>query len=432
MVFEIGTIVLAKVKGHPWWPGTVENYKELPENIIKRKRIGRDGRDLIPIKFIGSSDYGLVMEGNLKLFTNEDANGILKKHKKNSRLVGAINKVQENLASEKNKATSSSKIEQLKIADPYRRYYSNSSNRNKIKYGRRKPTNEIQNNSIVNNDNSSNRRTIMRNEKEEEEKVKEVNHNNNSENRVGDNQVSANKIGPKRGRKPKRKNIKKHNKSSGQNIGGGDIAVVNAVNRKNKKRSRADLSDDEKEEMDNNSIVERKIKRRNITTSEAEVPVIRKSLRLQNVNTNGKVAKELKETDKIITTTTTNGNQKGQTQLADKIVRDDKRLLHLRHILQKLALRDEKDEVELKIIDEAIKEVENSFITIEILKKSKMGIVMRMISEKSFNEDHYKIVERSQNLVNKWKEMLSKQFPEENLSFKNEESQKEVSSSLAS
>ncbi|CAH1757740.1 280_t:CDS:2 [Entrophospora sp. SA101] len=393
MVFEIGTIVLAKVKGHPWWPGTVENYKELPENIIKRKRIGRDGRDLIPIKFIGSSDYGLLMEGNLKLFTNEDANGILKKHKKNSRLVGAINKVQENLASEKNKATSSSKIEQLKIADPYRRYYSNSSNRNKIKY---------------------------------------VNHNNNSENRVGDNQASANKIRPKRGRKPKRKNIKKHNKSSGQNIGGGDIAVVNAVNRKNKKRSRADLSDDEKEEVDNNSIVKRKIKRRNITTSEAEVPVIRKSLRLQNVNTNGKVAKELKETDKIITTTTTNGNQKGQTQLADKIVRDDKRLLHLRHILQKLALRDEKDEVELKIIDEAIKEVENSFITIEILKKSKMGIVMRMISEKSFNEDHYKIVERSQNLVNKWKEMLSKQFPEENLSFENEESQKEVSSSLAS
>ncbi|CAJ0625937.1 3832_t:CDS:2, partial [Entrophospora sp. SA101] len=250
MVFEIGTIVLAKVKGHPWWPGTVENYKELPENIIKRKRIGRDGRDLIPIKFIGSSDYGLLMEGNLKLFTNEDANGILKKHKKNSRLVGAINKVQENLASEKNKATSSSKIEQLKIADPYRRYYSNSSNRNKIKY--------------------------------EEEKVKEVNHNNNSENRVGDNQASANKIRPKRGRKPKRKNIKKHNKSSGQNIGGGDIAVVNAVNRKNKKRSRADLSDDEKEEVDNNSIVKRKIKRRNITTSEAEVPVIRKSLRLQN------------------------------------------------------------------------------------------------------------------------------------------------------
>lgn len=57
-----------------------------------------------------------------------------------------------------------------------------------------------------------------------------------------------------------------------------------------------------------------------------------------------------------------------------------------------------------------------------------MGTVMRMISEKSFEEDHYKIVERSQNLVDKWKKMISKQFLEENLSFENGESQKEVSS----
>jgi hypothetical protein len=60
-----------------------------------------------------------------------------------------------------------------------------------------------------------------------------------------------------------------------------------------------------------------------------------------------------------------------------------------------------------------------------------MGILMRMISEKSINNDQYNIVERSQNLVNKWKILLT-QFLEENLSFEDKESQKKETSSSCS
>ncbi|CAJ0763897.1 5545_t:CDS:2, partial [Entrophospora sp. SA101] len=96
-----------------------------------------------------------------------------------------------------------------------------------------------------------------------------------------------------------------------------------------------------------------------------------------------------------------------------KKVGNDKRLLLLRHSLQKLVLLGEINNANMKIVDDTFKEIENAYITIEMLKKCKLGIIMRKISKKTINNDIFNIVERSKALMERWKAMLEAKLLEE-------------------
>ncbi|KAI8615248.1 hypothetical protein BC830DRAFT_1168774 [Chytriomyces sp. MP71] len=52
--FVSGSIVWAKVKGYPWWPGRVEDEQNLPNNIIQIKPKVATGH--FPILFCGTRD----------------------------------------------------------------------------------------------------------------------------------------------------------------------------------------------------------------------------------------------------------------------------------------------------------------------------------------------------------------------------------------
>ncbi|CAJ0745560.1 7929_t:CDS:2 [Entrophospora sp. SA101] len=87
-------ILFSQLERFPWWPGLVEKEDELPENILKQRP---DGQDYICVKFFGSTNYGWIIEKNLKPFTKKEANDKLKQTKKKSSLVGAINQALEYL-----------------------------------------------------------------------------------------------------------------------------------------------------------------------------------------------------------------------------------------------------------------------------------------------------------------------------------------------
>ncbi|CAJ0835618.1 8829_t:CDS:2, partial [Entrophospora sp. SA101] len=83
MIFEHGSIVLAKLKGFPWWPAKIEKENKIPEHILKKKP---KHQNTIPVKFFGTNDYGFVNKKDIKQFDMNKAKDMIKK-KTNKKLV---------------------------------------------------------------------------------------------------------------------------------------------------------------------------------------------------------------------------------------------------------------------------------------------------------------------------------------------------------
>ncbi|KAF9561385.1 hypothetical protein EC968_005769 [Mortierella alpina] len=63
--YPVGTTVLAKLKGYPWWPARIESDEDLPANVASKKP---KQRPIWPVFFFGSYDYGWFAASELKAF----------------------------------------------------------------------------------------------------------------------------------------------------------------------------------------------------------------------------------------------------------------------------------------------------------------------------------------------------------------------------
>ncbi|KAJ6837163.1 ENHANCER OF AG-4 protein 2-like isoform X1 [Iris pallida] len=64
----MGDLVLAKVKGYPWWPAQVSNPKNWDRSPDPRKHF---------VEFFGTGEIGFVAPADIQLFTNESKNKVL-------------------------------------------------------------------------------------------------------------------------------------------------------------------------------------------------------------------------------------------------------------------------------------------------------------------------------------------------------------------
>ncbi|KAI8607858.1 hypothetical protein BC830DRAFT_1086633, partial [Chytriomyces sp. MP71] len=97
----------------------------------------------------------------------------------------------------------------------------------------------------------------------------------------------------------------------------------------------------------------------------------------------------------------------------------EERLKRLRSKLQNFLQNDHSEAEHFSKADKYLTEVENFKVDIELLlvrrviiqqqdllPNTKIGKVMRRISEMTFNEDKYKIIERSKEIVEHWKQVV--------------------------
>nr|CAG8450113.1 15202_t:CDS:2 [Entrophospora candida] len=521
MSFEAGAIVFAKLKGFAWWPGVIVAERELPKNVINKKPKGQDF--FTCVKFFGSTNYGWVVEDELKKFTKREANNKLTKIKKASTLARAINQALDyvtlnKIQDEQNKRTNdtntdliitNSKTHKRKLANDESKVNLRRSSRikkkrevvnNKEKVDGMKAidqSNQSESNVIVkeesgkiddemdavcNHDNKEGKvekeldQSSRSNQVEESNEKKE--HNNNKE-EVGTEETvdQSNQSEPnvtikeesvEMGAIFKESNNKKEqddNKDDNNNMEGMEIVdqssnqnhdvvtvakdtceqkvdeevlepkgghyisnkrnsvIAACTNKQSKKRAHSSLSDCEGEGNEiNNFDVENKHKRRNNTKRciniTADVVNTPSSLIIQKTGEEDHVDKMF--TNKEISANENRNNVKNHKNVEveegkgdSKKVGNDKRLLLLRHSLQKLVLLGEINSANMKIVDDTFKEIENAYITIEMLKKCKLGIIMRKISKKTINNDIFNIVERSKALMERWKAMLEAKLLEE-------------------
>ncbi|KAI8982397.1 hypothetical protein BDF20DRAFT_808901, partial [Mycotypha africana] len=65
--YSPGDIIFAKLKGFPWWPGRIENEKDLPEHIMKIRR-KQAKSTTYTIFFFGSNDYQFFNPKDIRPF----------------------------------------------------------------------------------------------------------------------------------------------------------------------------------------------------------------------------------------------------------------------------------------------------------------------------------------------------------------------------
>ncbi|CAH1756142.1 13651_t:CDS:2 [Entrophospora sp. SA101] len=483
MSFEAGAIVFAKLKGFAWWPGVIVAERELPKNVINKKPKGQDF--FTCVKFFGSTNYGWVVEDELKKFTKREANNKLTKIKKASTLARAINQALDyvtlnKIQDEQSKTTNNTNTDLIiTTSKTHKRKLANDESKvvnNKEKVDGMKAidqSNQSESNVIVkeesgkiddemdavcNHDNKEGKVEKELDQSSRSSQVEESNekkeHNNNKE------EVGMEEIVDQSNQSEPSVTIKEESVEMGMEIvdqssnqnhdvvtvakdtseqkveeevlepkGGHYISnkrnsvIAACTNKQSKKRAHSSLSDCEGEGNEiNNFDVENKHKRRNNTKRciniTADVVNTPSSLIIQKTGEEDHVDKMF--TNKEISANENRNNVKNHKNVEmeegkgdSKKVGNDKRLLLLRHSLQKLVLLGEINNANMKIVDDTFKEIENAYITIEMLKKCKLGIIMRKISKKTINNDIFNIVERSKALMERWKAMLEAKLLEE-------------------
>ncbi|CAO3677331.1 unnamed protein product [Rhizopus stolonifer] len=102
-----GTIVFAKLKGYPWWPGKIELDKNVPPLVLERKT----KNSLHTVYFFGSKDYGFFGTDAIRPFHCETVEANLKAKKFRTKLLESSVREALNLSLSK-KSEESTKVEE--------------------------------------------------------------------------------------------------------------------------------------------------------------------------------------------------------------------------------------------------------------------------------------------------------------------------------
>ncbi|CAG8478623.1 16399_t:CDS:2 [Funneliformis mosseae] len=353
MSYSPGSIVYAKLKGYPWWPARVEVESSLPSQVRSKKP--KTPKPTIGVRFFGTKDYGWFGSNDLKPFDKKDAEITLQKMKKRDKLL------ERSIQNESKKSSESYDNE-----EDEGEYSKRSKIRNK---GNKK------NKKTTTSKGSDHRRTKSLSGG----KSKKKSHTYSSEE---DDDVNNDGKGGKKRRASEGATIKR-------------------------KQRKIDYTDDEKMDLDEDKSedeTKKKERRQNVKKDRASRSEGSKSSDNESPE-DDRIKRDINEDD-----------ESKSSRLESEIHHRPSKsrhsrtpgewLLHLRHKLQRMTLKDDVESLDMDKIDEVFTEVENFKITIPLLKESKIGKLMRKIAEKDFDPDPKKIIERSNELIRKWKCLL--------------------------
>jgi len=387
MSYSPGTVVYAKLKGYPWWPARVEVETSLPSQVRSKKP--KTPKPTIGVRFFGSKDYGWFGSNDIKPFDKKDAELALQKmkNKKHDKLLErSIREALDPSSSSFDEPMDEEgadddvvsdydvelEVESKKSSESYENedeeegeYTKKSKSRNKGNKKNKKTT------SIKSSEHRRTSSKKFRTYSSEDED--DVNH------------------GGRGG--------KKRRASEG-------AALEKASKHKQRK---IDYTDDEEEKMDLDD--DKKERRQIIKKDRSEGS--KSPVKSDNESPEGDV--DDKDENKYNKDDDAGFESKSNRMESESHHRSSKsrqsktpgdKLLHLRHRLQRMTLKDEKELLDTEKIDEVFTEVENFPITIPLLKESKIGKLMRKIAEKNIDPDPKRIIERSNELIRKWKCLL--------------------------
>ena len=66
-VFEIGTVVWAKIEGHPWWPAKIVSSEEDLDSGVRKPDVNIREKN-VPVLFFGDETYAEAKTQNIKPF----------------------------------------------------------------------------------------------------------------------------------------------------------------------------------------------------------------------------------------------------------------------------------------------------------------------------------------------------------------------------
>ncbi|CAG8478149.1 640_t:CDS:2 [Ambispora gerdemannii] len=338
-----GTVVYAKLKGYPWWPARIELEASLPSTVVTKKPKGP--RPVWGVRFFGSRDYGWFGKNDLKPFDNNAALELLEKLKGKKRdkpLEKAIREALNPSSLDEPEKKDDEKDDDTEKGSPEDRANEEEETHKKM------PDKASENNGITSTITSkkSSSRDKSRKNPQKQEKV------------AGERRKSASSKSSRS--KPKTADAA-HPSSDGGTI-------------KNASRSEASGSS-------NNSEL-------GSATADGDDERLAK-------NHDGSHEKSKRDND--ANTTSKTKPVKAETPSA--------KLLHLRHKLQKLTLKEHIED--MGKIDALFTEVEKFDINIELLKESKIGKLMKKIHSLHLEDDRHNIKYRSGELIKKWKILLT-------------------------
>ncbi|CAI2171335.1 478_t:CDS:2 [Funneliformis geosporum] len=353
MSYSPGTIVYAKLKGYPWWPARVEVESSLPSQVRSKKP--KTPKPTIGVRFFGTKDYGWFGSNDLKPFDKKDAEITLQKMKKRDKLLErSILRNQVNLTIMKTTKENFQKRSKI---------------RNKGNKKIKKATTPK---------GSDHRRTKSLGGG----KAKKKSHTYTSE--EDDDVINDVKGG------------KKRRASEGATI--------------KRKQRKIDYTDDEKMDLDEDKSEDETKKKERRQNAKKD-----RTSRSEGSKSSDNESPEDDRNERIKSDIIDDDESKSSRLESEIHHRPSKsrqsrtpgdRLLHLRHKLQRMTLKDDVESLDMDKIDEVFTEVENFKITIPLLKESKIGKLMRKIAEKDFDPDPKRIIERSNELIRKWKCLL--------------------------
>ncbi|CAG8509244.1 3512_t:CDS:2 [Paraglomus occultum] len=390
-VYQPGNKVYAKLRGYPWWPARIEDESELPSSVLSQKPKG--AQKVWSVRFFGTKDYAWMPPRQLREFDKQVAEESLEK-----------------LKGKRKELLERSFMEALDLV----------SNIDESGDEEAEATPESSNNEM-DVDGVSKRSSDSSHDESTEERSK------GRGTRSRRNSKSASTASAKQNA------AKSGTAKSGSAKSGTTKSSTAATKSTKRKQRKIDYTDDEEEAMDidQNGKDEGKDKIRNQNSrKKRRVSKDKNSEQASNSDETGSEGKsesgfagegsngpnaldEEPSANAKSKKSEAEPNPRSSKAQAPKASTPTEKLVHLRHKLQKLTLKDPvMDQVK---VHQLFGEVESFSITIPLLKESKMGKLMKKIAALNIDPDPYKIKDRCTDLMKKWKCLLdnSSQEPTE-------------------
>ncbi|KAI7907412.1 uncharacterized protein BX663DRAFT_495790 [Cokeromyces recurvatus] len=360
-----GDIVFAKLKGYPWWPARVENDEDIPPKVLKQK--GKSKGVLYTVFFYGSRDYGFFGPDCVRPFDREAVERDLKAKKfKTKDLELAIHQAldpsllkAEEEAEAAAAAAAAAEEEENEEEEEEEEDDDDDEVMTKRKRGKGRTTKSSDKKKKMatgTKKRSTYKKTALETyEDEDDEEEDEL--------------------------KPKRK------RTTNNRITGAT------------KRSRGDnnSNNNNNSELDNTDLKKR---RKSLSTEQEEDSTQSK----RESSTVSNKSEEPNESNHY------NGHIETQEDIdAFKKTPEYKRIYHIRHKLQKLVYEKKPGEIrqeDFAKISQVVKEIEESQMTFDLLRYTKIGKVVKCACSYDYGEDEYKISQRCQQLMRNWKSLI--------------------------
>ncbi|GES98734.1 zinc finger CW-type PWWP domain protein 1 isoform X3 [Rhizophagus clarus] len=384
MSYTPGTVVYAKLKGYPWWPARVEVEASLPSTVISKKP--KTPKPTIGVRFFGSKDYGWFGSNDIKPFDKKDAELTLQKMKNKKH-----DKLLERSIREALDPSSSS------FDDPV---------------DEEGADDDVESESDVElEDESKKSSESYENEDEDEgeytKKSKSRNKGNKKNRKTTSSKSSEHRRTSSLSQKKKFRTYSSEDEDDVDHSGKGGkkrrASEGSALEKTSKRKHRKiDYTDDEEEKMDLDDV-------KKIIKKEGSKSPVKSDNESPEGDVNDKDENKYNKDDGASFENKSSRMESESHHRSSKSRQSrtpSDRLLHLRHRLQRMTLKDDIEILDTEKIDEVFTEVENFRITIPLLKESKIGKLMRKIAEKNIDPDPKRIIERSNELIRKWKCLL--------------------------